>query len=118
MTSVYIIIGGKYIVEDVAHSDPHENGNIDLDQNGTLLWKDLGLANTYVGNQLVYMTTIYGLPTTTTDDNVKEFVLENNPIDYKLKQANDVPAFHLNDNDKIILNSPRIAIAYKLIHIS
>jgi hypothetical protein len=117
MTSVHIIINGKFIVDDIAHSTPYENGNIDLDHNSNLLWKDLGLANTYIGNQLVFITTIYSIPAVTTNANVREFILENNPIEYKLAQSRE-QIFNLHANDNIVLNSPQTAIAYKLIQIT
>ena len=117
MTSIYIIINGVFIVDAVAQSDPHENGNIDLDHINNKLWKNLGLANTYVGNKLIFITTIYGLPTTVnSNEKAKEYFLANNPMIYKLKQSS-LETFNLNEDDNIVLNSPQTAIAYKIIEI-
>ncbi len=116
-TGIYLIINGKFIKPGVAYSDDHENGNIDLDDNNNLQSRDLGLANTYVGNQLLFITTIYGLPDTiTTDGDTKTYVLANIEIDYTLSQDNST-SYKMNINDTIVLDTTRTAIVYKKIQL-
>ncbi len=116
-TGIYLIINGKFIKPGVAYSDDFENGNIDLDHNNDLQWRDIGLANTYIGNQLLFITTIYGLPNTlTNNDDTKAFVLENINIDYFLSQDNTT-SYKMDTNDNIVLDMPRTAIIYKKIQL-
>ncbi len=116
-TGIYLIINGKFTKPGVAYSDDHENGTIDLDENKNIQSRDLGLANTYVGNQLLFITTIYGLPDTiTTDGDTKTYVLANIEIDYTLSQDNST-SFKMNINDTIVLDSARTAIVYKKIQL-
>ncbi|MEN2401650.1 hypothetical protein GKZ90_0017805 [Flavobacterium sp. MC2016-06] len=122
-TRVYLKIDGNLIKPAVANSDPHENGSIDLDENGKFQWSNIGLANTFKGNQLIFITTIYDLPSTLSgNDDTKAFILNNIEIDYLLDQ-NSTPEYSaseykLNNNDTIVLDIPKTSIVYKKIKIS
>lgn len=117
-TRVYVKIDGNLIKPAVAHSDPHENGSIDLDENGHFQWSNIGIANTFKGNQLLFITTIYDLPTTLTgNDDTKTFILDNIEIQYLLNQ-NSTSTYKLNENDIVVLDMSRTAIVYKKIQIS
>lgn len=119
-TAVYLIIDERTIKPAVAHSDPHENGNIDLDQNGNFQWNNIGRANTFKGNQLRFITTIYDLPTTLIGNtDTKEFILREIEIDYLLNQnPNTTETYTMNNDDVIVRMMSRTAIIYKTIQIS
>jgi hypothetical protein len=117
ITRVYLKIDGNLIKPAVAHSDPHENGSIDLDENGHFQWSNIGIANTFKGNQLLFITTIYDLPTSLSgNDDTKAFILNNIEIEYLLNQ-NTTSTYKINDNDTIVLDMSRTAIIYKKLQI-
>jgi hypothetical protein len=117
-TMVYLKIDEKIIKPAVAHSDPHENGNIDLDQNGNFQWSNIGLANTFKGNKLLFITSIFDIPTTLTGNvDVKEFILRQIEIDYLINQT-ITSTYTMNDNDSILRMGSRAATIYKTIQIS
>lgn len=115
-TSVYLMIGNSMIKPAVAESEVHENGCIDLDAARHFLWKSIGLANTFQGNSLLCITTIYNLPgDLDTNEKMKGFVLKNIGIDYDLGNDGNTDRFVLDQNDMVVTNTKKTATIYKKI---
>lgn len=102
----------------VAASESFGNGNIDLDANRHLIWKQIGSSTQYKGKTLLFITTLYGTPPEVNSDELAlEFVKQNIGFTYGVKENILEASFKLSSTDIVAFDSYRTLIIYKKIQI-